>query len=159
MTNFLILPKPLLATKMSPLKVKIKKLNPNAVVPKYAKPGDAGLDLTAVSKTILTDNVIYGTGLAFEIPSGYVGLVFPRSSLSKYDLILSNHVGVIDSGYRGEVMLNFKTYRGNYISNGNYSVGDRIGQILIIPYPEIQFEETNDLSSSERGSGGFGSTG
>lgn len=145
---------------MSPLKVKIKKLNPNAVIPKYAKPGDAGLDLTAVSKQDTGYNVIYGTGLAFEIPTGYVGLVFPRSSLSKYDLILSNHVGVIDSGYRGEVMLNFKKYDySDCFNEAEYKIGERIGQILIIPYPEIQFEETNDLSSSERGSGGFGSTG
>lgn len=80
------------------MKLKIKKLHPNAVIPQYAKLGDAGLDLVATSLTLDEDNnLVYGTGLAFEIPTGYVGLLFPRSSNSKKDLILANHVGVIDS--------------------------------------------------------------
>lgn len=78
--------------------IKIKKLNENAVIPRYAKDGDAGMDLTATSKYYDENgNVCYGTGLAFEIPDGYVGLVFPRSSLCKKDLSLSNAVGVIDA--------------------------------------------------------------
>src|SRR5690606_10497369 len=92
------------------MKVKIKRLHPQAVIPSYAKPGDAGMDLTATSKSYDENgNVVYGTGLAFEIPEGYVGLLFPRSSNSKTDLILSNSVGVLDSGYRGEVMFKFKS--------------------------------------------------
>jgi deoxycytidine triphosphate deaminase len=95
--------------KHNTLDIKIKKLNPNAVIPSYSKSGDAGMDLTAVSIDYDGDtNVVYGTGLSMEIPNGYVGLVFPRSSNSKKDLYLTNHVGVIDSGYRGEIMLKFR---------------------------------------------------
>lgn len=80
------------------LNIRVKKLNENAVIPSYAKPGDAGLDLTATSRSIDSyGNFIYGTGLAFEIPEGYVGLLFPRSSVCKTDSILSNCVGVVDS--------------------------------------------------------------
>lgn len=80
------------------MEVKIKKLNKNAVIPFYAKPGDAGMDLTATSKTFDDyGNVEYGTGLAIEIPKGHVGLIFPRSSICKQDLALTNAVGVIDS--------------------------------------------------------------
>ena len=83
---------------MKTLKVKIKKLNENAVIPTYAKYGDAGMDLVATSKYYDDNgNIVYGTGLAFEIPKGYVGLLFPRSSNSKQQLLLSNSVGVIDS--------------------------------------------------------------
>lgn len=139
------------------MKVKIKKINANAVIPKYAKPGDAGLDLTATSEEWNGDNtmVTYGTGLAVEIPEGYVGLLFPRSSVSKTSLDLTNCVGVIDSGYRGEIMFKFR-----YLQEGMiYDVGDRIGQLIIMPYPQVEFEEVEDLSSTERGEGGFGSTG
>jgi dUTP pyrophosphatase len=139
------------------MKVKIKKMHANAVIPKYAKPGDAGLDLTATSEEWNEGNtmVTYGTGLAVEIPEGYVGLVFPRSSVSKTTLNLTNSVGVIDSGYRGEIMFKFR-----YLEEGMiYDVGDRIGQLIIMPYPQVEFEEVEDLSSTERGEGGFGSTG
>ena len=144
------------------MQVKIKKLNPIAVVPKYAKSGDAGLDLVAtriISNT--TFQIEYGTDLAFEIPSGYVGLIFPRSSIRNYDLALSNSVGVIDSGYRGEIKFTFnKIYAPNHINRvDDYKVGDRIGQILILPYPKIQLVESDELSDSERGDGGFGHTG
>ena len=141
------------------MEVKIKKLHPDAVIPVYSKPGDAGLDLTATSiDDDSYDNIIYGTGLAIEIPEGYVGLLFPRSSNSKTDLYLTNHVGVIDSGYRGEIMFKYRPINGiedAYI----YAVGDRIGQLMIIPYPSIEFVETAELSDSDRGEGGFGSTG
>lgn len=80
------------------MEVKIKKLNENAVIPTYAKDGDAGMDLTATSKSFDEyGNVVYGTGLAFEIPKGYVGLLFPRSSNAKTELFLTNSVGVLDS--------------------------------------------------------------
>jgi dUTP pyrophosphatase len=144
------------------MKVKIKKLHPEAVVPKYAKPGDAGMDLTATSK-LFDDagNVVYGTGLAVEIPVGYVGLIFPRSSNAKTDLYLTNHVGVIDSGYRGELMFKFRKSDStkNFQEARLYEVGDRVGQLVIIPYPQIEFEEVDDLSDSQRGAGGYGSTG
>ena len=96
------------------MKVKIKKIHKNAVIPTYAKDGDAGMDLTATSKSYdKHGNVVYGTGLAFEIPKGFVGLLFPRSSNAKKDLLLSNSVGVLDSGYRGEVMFKFKKQINN----------------------------------------------
>ena len=162
------------------IKIKIKKLHPDAVIPKYAKPGDAGMDLVATSKSFDKDgNVVYGTGLAFEIPKGYVGFVFPRSSNAKQQLLLSNSVGVIDSGYRGEVMLKFKSSASSFslkslfklifnpdakmtlINNlsASYCIGERIGQIIILPYPQIEFEEAEELSETERSEGGFGSTG
>lgn len=139
------------------MKVRIKRLHKDSVIPAYAKEGDAGMDLTATRMWFDDDNnVCYGTGLAFEIPKGYVGLLFPRSSNAKKDLLLSNSVGVLDSDYRGEVMLKYKIQeQGKNI----YSVGDRIGQIIILPYPMIEFEEVDELSESERGIGGFGSTG
>ena len=140
------------------MRVRIKKLNENAVIPSYAKDGDAGMDLVAtriISNT--TFDVSYGTDLAMEIPNGFVGLVFPRSSIRKYDLTLSNSVGVIDSGYRGELQATFKKTNG--LDSLAYKVGDRIAQIMIIPYPPIEFDEVAELSDTERGEGGFGSTG
>jgi dUTP pyrophosphatase len=140
------------------MEVRIKKLSENAVIPTYAKDGDAGMDLVAtkiISNT--TFDVSYGTDLAMEIPNGFVGLVFPRSSVRKYELALSNSVGVIDSGYRGELQATFKKTNG--LDSLAYKVGDRIAQIMIIPHPPIEFKEVNDLSDTERGDGGFGSTG
>jgi dUTP pyrophosphatase len=159
---------------ISKLKVKIKKLHPNSIVPSYAKEGDAGMDLTAVSEHIdKQGNVVYGTGLAFEIPKGYVGLLFPRSSLSNTDLRLTNSVGVIDSGYRGEVSFKFRNdnfakldspmkaefINGDLSFQNNYSKGERVGQILILPYPEVEFEVVEELTKTERGNDGYGSTG
>lgn len=142
------------------MKVRIKKLNENAVIPSYAKSGDAGMDLIATEIINETSNQItYGTGLSLEIPEGFVGLIFPRSSVRKYDLALSNCVGVIDSGYRGELQATFNKINHHKIRVDDYKVGDRIAQIMIIPHPDIQFEEADELSDSERGDGGFGSTG
>jgi len=165
------------------MKVNIKKLHPDAVIPCYAKPGDAGMDLTAISQHAQTDvdedgdYLEYGTGLAIEIPEGHVGLIFPRSSVSKKDLFLANAVGVIDSGYRGEVKLRFKMEQQYdaldswvddqlYYTEGErkfyanvYKVGDKIGQLMIIPYPHVELVETHELGDSDRGAGGFGSTG
>jgi len=140
------------------MKVKIKRLDPNAVIPKYSKPGDAGMDLTAIYKVWDDQNevVVFGTGIAVEIPEGYVGLIFPRSSQFRTGLTLSNHVGVIDSGYRGEIKFMF--YPGSRPKK-NFKVGDRIGQLIVIPYPNVEFEEVVELSSSERGESGFGSSG
>lgn len=144
------------------MEVKIKKLHPEAIIPTYAKPGDAGLDLTAVARFIDHDNnIVYPTGLAFEIPDGYVGLVFPRSSVTRRDLFMSNSVGVIDSGYRGEVTIKFKMVKSRIGSNIHsvYNIGDRVGQIMILPYPQVEFIEVEHLSKTERGTGGYGSTG
>jgi dUTP pyrophosphatase len=113
------------------------------------------MDLVITS--IISDNkldVSYGFGISVEIPKGFVGLIFPRSSIRKYDLILSNAVGVIDSGYRGELQATFKK-----TGLHKYEVGDRGAQLMIIPYPEVEFVEVDELSDTERGEGGFGSTG
>ena len=167
---------------MKTLKVKTKIIDVNINTPKlsYAKEGDAGIDLTATSKWYDEHgNVCFGTNRAFEIPKGYVGLIFPRSSNAKQQLLLSNSVGIIDSGYRGEVMLKFKSSASSFslktliklifnqdanttlINNYkiSYNVGDRIGQIIILPYPQIEFEESEELSETERNTGGYGSTG
>ena len=150
------------------MKVKIKKLYKDSVLPTKAHATDAGYDLYAHSKSYDDDgNVVYGSGVAMEIPKGYVGLVFPRSSNAKRDLLLSNSVGVIDSGFRGEILFKFKP--SNVIekpdlayipeSISKYEIGERIGQIIIMPYPEIEFVEVDELSDSERGDGGYGSSG
>ena len=143
------------------MKVNIKKVHPDAVIPKYAKESDAGLDLVATSIISETPSQItYGLGIALEIPEGFVGLVFPRSSIRKTRLQLSNSVGVIDSGYRGELQATFNKITTTIENQKNdYKVGDRIAQIIILPYPQIQFEEADELSDTERGEGGFGSTG
>lgn len=176
------------------MKVQIKKLVDNAVIPEYSTLGSAGMDLTAVSVEY-DDNhnvLTYKTGLSIEIPKGYVGLLFPRSSVYKLELTLSNSVGIIDSDYRGEIMFKFrinidywtessKNYEDfqSSLNKGEfkfyetaenefrywevfadiYKVGDRVGQLIIIPYPQIEFEEVNELSETERGNGGYGSTG
>lgn len=165
------------------MKVKIKKLVKEAVIPSYAKDGDAGMDLTATSVSYDNNgNIVYGTGLAFEIPKGYVGLLFPRSSNANTNLYLTNSVGVLDSGFRGEVKFKYKPVHNvasslrwfwenkimkkknpcigiQTLIHNMYSVGDRIGQIIIIPYPQIEFEEVEELTKTERGNGGYGSTG
>lgn len=148
------------------MEVKIKKLSKDAVIPKYAHDTDAGLDLTATSKEYKDGVYIYGTGLAIEIPKGYVGLIFPRSSNYKQDLWLTNSVGVIDSGYRGEIKFMFKDVLvdkiispGELNEHKTWQVGDRIGQLIIMPYPSINLVEVDKLSDSDRGTGGFGSSG
>lgn len=157
----------------SKLKVGIKKLHPNAVIPKYSTNGDAGLDLTVVEILNETfDSITYDFGLSVEIPYGYVGLLFPRSSIRNRGLLLSNSVGVLDSGYRGQIMVTFK--KTNKMENqmiGNsiiipfkdvenfYKVGERAAQLMIIPYPQIEFVEKDELSQTDRGDGGYGSTG
>jgi len=154
------------------MNVKIKKLHPDARIPQYAKQFDAGLDIVAISKDTSLDKlyveggyikeqrphiITYGTGLAIEIPEGYVGLLFPRSSIYKYNMNLSNAVGVVDAGFRGEIKFKFRV-ETNSIHN-SYNIGDKVGQLLIIPYPKIELQEVDELSDSERGSSGFGSSG
>ena len=141
------------------MKVKIKRLNKDAVLPYKAHATDAGMDMVATSRDFDDNgNVVYGTGIAVEIPQGYVGLVFPRSSVSRQDMVLSNSVGVIDSGYRGEITFKFKTV-GSKMYPDMYHVGDRIGQLIILPYPDIHWDEVDELEDSDRGDGGYGSTG
>lgn len=136
------------------LNIKLKRLTPTAKIPTKAHATDAGYDLYASSCHYDNGLIVYGTGVAVEIPQGYVGLVFPRSSIANTHLMLSNSVGVIDSGYRGEIMAKFR--KGG---TRGYIVGDRIAQLIIMPYPEVTFEEVDELSDSDRGTGGYGSSG
>lgn len=136
------------------LNIKIKKVRQEAIIPTKAHATDAGYDLYASSCHYENGLVCYGTGIAVEIPQGYVGLVFPRSSIANTHLALSNSVGVIDSGYRGEIKAKFR--KGG---TRGYNVGDRIAQLIIMPYPEVVFEEVEELSESDRGTGGYGSSG
>lgn len=141
---------------MDNLKIKFKKMNPNAVIPKRGTIGAAGFDLTAIGLEVTETTLKFDTGIAVEIPPGYVGLVFPRSSICKTGLSLANSVGVIDSDYRGSI--SFVFYKGpTWIEP--YSYGDRIGQLVIMPIPEVEFVEAEELSETERGEGGYGSTG
>ena len=146
------------------MKVRIKKLHENAVLPKFGKVGDAGADLTATSYEYVNGRHCYGTGLALEIPEGHVGLIFPRSSICNKDLRLSNCVGVIDENFRGEVKFFFEDKGMNAMNpsqpNTNiYKIGDRIGQLIIMPYPKPEYIEADELSETNRGSQGFGSSG
>lgn len=152
------------------MRVRIKKLHPDAVIPKYAKEGDACFDLTAIAIEFFPKSgeftskpeeyaplyFEYKTGLAIEIPEGYFGLIRPRSSISKTALIF-NTSGIIDSGYRGELTVRFKC--SNLRTGKVYEKGDRVAQLMILPYPHVIWEETNILSETERGTGGYGSTG
>lgn len=140
------------------MKIKIKKLSENAAIPFYARSGDTGLDLTATSISVKDSQVTYGTGLAVEIPPGHVGLLFPRSSIRKYSLSLSNSVGVIDENYRGEIQLTFNLI-DDKLTPKIYSVGERVGQLIVLPYPKAEVEEVSELSDTDRGSKGFGSSG
>ena len=145
------------------MEIKIKKLHKDAIIPKYAKQGDAGMDLYVANWKFnvdsLTDEntgVIIDSGIAIEIPDGFVGLVFPRSSIKSTGHRLSNAVGVIDSGYRGSIQAYFDIIDSSLMY---YEVGDRFAQLIILPYPQIEFEEVKELSESERNDKGFGSTG
>lgn len=136
------------------MQVKIKKLHKNATIPTYATDGSACLDVTVAE--YLGDNT-YSTGIAFEIPEGHVMLFYGRSGLAfKHGARLANGVGVIDSDYRGDVRvkLSYDMPQTHVIE-----VGDRIGQVMIVPYPRVEFVEVNELDETERGKGGFGSTG
>ena len=140
------------------MKIQFKKLDSQAQKPKFGKPGDAGADLVATSVKLEYNQVIYGTGIAVEIPEGMVGLVFPRSSVRNYDLSMANSVGVIDSGYRGEIMVTFNLKKPADIQE-IYVVGDRIAQLIIMPVPLAQYVEVDELSETQRGTDGHGSTG
>ena len=138
------------------MKIHFKKLVPEAQQPKFGKPGDAGADLVATTMSNHDDHLVYGVGLAVEIPEGMVGLVFPRSSIRQTDLFMANSVGVIDSGYRGEIFITFNVKKG---ATRWYQVGDRIAQLVIMPVPLTKYVEVDELSETERGIGGHGSTG
>ena len=196
----------------TPLEIKLKKLDKNAIIPEYAHDGDVGMDLTAISVEYDRehDMYIYHTGIAFETDKHYGIFLFPRSSNRKTDAYLCNHVGIADSAiYRGEIILCFKnrtslevraeieknrcfisrlSYESFTTSGGDsivfnwsniardaenagnwiydnpmlyapYQVGERVAQMVVLPYPNIKISEREELSETERGSSGFGSTG
>jgi dUTP pyrophosphatase len=139
--------------------LKFAKTSPDAVLPKRAKAGDAGYDLTATSMTEEGSIITYGTGIIVEIPPMHVGLIFPRSSIYRYDLILANSVGVIDSGYRGEIMV--KMRKTKEFDAHVYEVGERMAQLVVIKLPDLIAMEipVEEVGITMRGTGGFGSTG
>lgn len=169
------------------VEVKFKKLTSDAVIPSKAHPGDVGFDMTATKMEQTEDYIEYSTGIALDLPKGYCALLFPRSSNSKKDLLMCNSVGLVDEGYKGELKFRFKRVlmpvmqdvmiappTGDILTDARntrkmpglacredhlYKVGERIGQLVIMPYPEINLVEVEELSESERGDGGFGSTG
>lgn len=140
------------------MKVKFKKLDRHAVIPVQIA-GNAGMDMTAIKIETTDDYVEYDTGIASEIPEGYVGLLFPRSSISKTSLVMANSVGVVDASYRGPIKFRFKNVAKDWQYVNRYVIGDRIGQLVIMPYPSIESVEVDELSETARGDGGFGSTG
>ena len=140
------------------MQIKVK-LTDGAALPRHARPGDAGMDLTTRQTVEIAPGgtVMVGTGVAMEIPEGYVGLCFPRSGLaSKRGINLTNCVGVIDSGYRGEIMA--PLYNAGHETQV-VERGERIFQIAIIPFMTCECVEVDELSETERGDGGIGSTG
>lgn len=148
--------KGIVMTETSIIQLKFKKLSANAVAPKYSRPGDSGLDLVATDMKFDTSNnsIIYSTGIAVQIPPGFTGLLIPRSSVIKTSLTLYNNVGIIDSNFRGEIKAVFKNVGSTW-----YKIGDRIAQLVLVPTPEFEPVETQELSETERGVGSFGSSG
>jgi len=135
-----------------------KKLNPDAVLPTRSYPGDAAVDLTVVAIVYdsESDTLIYHTGLAVEIPTGFVGLLFMRSSAVKLGAVLKNAVGVIDSSYRGEITLRYMHVTGKLKTPIR---GDKVGQLVLVRFLELEPKFVSELSETERGIKGFGSTG
>ena len=144
------------------LKVKVKKILDNAVLPVKGSDGAAGYDVFAASEVFKPEKTgpifEYDTGLAFEVPKGFGMFILPRSGVTtKTSFILGNSVGLLDSDYRGTLKFQFRNMTPGM--GKKYNVGDRIGQIVILPVPEINFEVVDELSDTKRGEGGFGSTG
>lgn len=143
------------------LKIKIKKLHPDAIVPAYASSGAACFDLHTVESGYVDEidnvNEIFPTGLAFEVPTGYAMLIFSRSGHGfKHNIRLANCVGIIDADYRGEVKVKLAADFGGDMG---VKAGDRIAQAMLVPNPRVHFEVTSELADTDRGAGGFGSTG
>lgn len=143
------------------VKVNIKKLNENAVLPTYGSLSAAGADLYACNTEKITigahKTVLVPTGLSMEIPEGYAGLIYARSGIaSKRGLAPANKVGVVDSDYRGEVMVALHNHSD---IDAEIDVNERIAQLVITPFLKVEFNETDELSDTVRGEGGFGSTG
>lgn len=160
------------------MEIKYKKLTKSAVDPYKKYNVDAGFDLTATWIKKTDKYIEYGTDIAIEIPVGYVGLLFPRSSVRDQDFMLKNCVGVIDASYRGEIKFSFAIQYNDMITNykhlneyiisskvkllrspDQYKIGDRVGQVVIMKIPDIKMIESKELSDSDRGTDGYGSSG
>ena len=146
---------------ISTFPVRIKKLKPNAAIPTYGSKYAAGADLYACIDSAVSiqpgETHLIPTGLSMELPEGYAGLIYARSGLaSKKGLAPANKVGVIDSDYRGEVLV---ALHNHSLTDSAIEPGERIAQLVITPYVMGVFEEVSELSDTERGAGGFGSTG
>lgn len=164
--------------------VKFQKLVPEAVVPTFGREGDVGADLVCTSRHFDENGAaVYGTGIALQLPEGYYADLRARSSIAKYDLVLANGIGTIDPNYRGELILKFKPSAAFYDHADNplagtqtsttdfvalfedmedavlYNIGDKIGQIIVLPYPKVNFVEVEQVQDSNRGTAGFGSSG
>lgn len=143
------------------MELKFKRLSEEAILPIRANKTDAGLDLTATRITQEINEcgqliLVYHTDLAVEIPEGHVGLLFPRSSIAKKSLTITNSVGVIDAGYRGEIMSKMRSTTD--VVPAIYKPGERFAQLVIMPIPEITVVEAAELSEGDRGDNGFGSS-
>lgn len=138
--------------------MKIKVLDKNCI-PKKAHSIDAGFDVKARTEFVIPpkETVMIPTGVCVEIPVGMVGLLFPRSSISKTPLRMCNSVGVIDSGFTGEIKVPFQNTHHNLMVRVNQY--DKIAQLVIVPLADVSIEIVDELEESERGNGGFGSTG
>ncbi len=146
---------------MENVTIKVKKLDPRAVLPSRGSPFSAGADLHACMDAPLTvgpgETVFIHTGLTAEIPEGYAGFVFARSGLaSKSGLAPANKVGVVDSDYRGEYMVALLNHSNKPVT---VNPGDRVAQLVVMPVAFTEFQEAEELSETQRGAGGFGSTG
>lgn len=139
------------------MKLKFKLLDKRAKAPSVPRLGDAGIDFVAIDLEKHENYIEYYTGIAVEIPEGYVGLLFPRSSISKTNQTLANSVGVVDSSYRGEVRVRMR--QDSSLSPKLYNVGDKVCQLVIMPYTHVTELVEGELTETERGEGGFGSTG
>ena len=156
------------------MQIKFKKLVAQAVAPTQGTPGSAGFDLTVCRpvEQISPAHIRCRSGIAVEIPKGHVGLLFPRSSICKKGLLLTDAVGVIDSDYRGEISAVFDILHSEENRQARdffgvlmpprykiYEVGERFAQLVIVPIPEVEYIEVEELTPTERGAGGYGSTG
>jgi len=143
------------------MKIKYKILDSLAKEPRYAKLGDAGLDLVATK--IVKNNLFsvwYNTDIAIEIPKDHFGMLVPRSSISNDGaLTLANDVGIIDAGYRGGIQVRFNRTLKGFFTRKKYNVGDRVIQLIIIPFKSVELEKMIYLTETSRGEGGHGSTG
>ena len=141
------------------ISIRFQKLDPAARVPTYGSSSAAGADLYALQGVTVApgQTVMMHTGIALEIPEGYAGLIYARSGLAtKRGLAPANKVGVVDADYRGEIMVSLHNHSGEAQS---VEAGERIAQLVITPFLRVEFDESDGLSDTDRGAGGFGSTG